>query len=131
MNQDHIQRVDPDELGPASPAYAQANVVNGLIFLAGQAALDEHDRVVGENDTYAQTSYALGRVERLLSHVGSDLAHVVSAQVFITPDADFAEFNRAWKETFASIRPSRTTAVAGLVLQGCLVEIVITAAVAR
>lgn len=130
MNNNIVKRLDPAGFGPASPAYSQANIVNGLVFLAGQAALDESDQIVGTGDTYAQTQYALARTKRLLESVGSDLEHVVSAQVFITPDADFADFNRAWKEVFGTIRPARTTAISGLVLEGCLVELVFIAALA-
>lgn len=126
-----VTRIDPEGFGPASPSYSQANIVGDLVFLAGQAALDEQDRIVGAGDTYRQTQYTLERTRRLLESVGSDLEHVVSAQVFLTPEADFAEFNRAWKEVFGTIRPGRTSAIAGLVLDGCLVEIIFIAALAE
>lgn len=130
MSSSTVHRLDPVELGPPSPSYSQANIAGGFVFLAGQAALDEQDRVIAPGDTYRQTRVALERTERLLKHAGSDLEHVVSAQVFITPEADFDDFNRAWKEVFGAIRPGRTTAVTGLVIEGCLVEFVFTAALA-
>lgn len=128
MSTNTVQRVDPPELGPPVPSYSQANIVNGFVFLAGQAALDENDEIVGEGDTYRQTQYALERAKRLLEEVGSDLEHVVSAQVFITPEAQFAEYNRAWLKGFGDIRPGRATMISGLVVPGCLVEIILTAA---
>lgn len=126
-----IQRIDPAEVGVASQSYSEANIVGDLVFLAGQAALDPEGRLVASGDTFAQTRYALQRTKQVLTSIGTDLEHVVSVQVFITPEADFAEFNRAWLEAFGTIRPARTTAVTGLVVEGALVELVVTALRAR
>lgn len=131
MSSTVVKRFDPPELGPAAASYSQANIVNGLVFLAGQAALDEEGHVVAVGDTYGQTQYALQRSKRLLEGVGSSLEHVVSAQVFITSEADFADYNKAWIEVFGSIRPGRATVISDLVIEGCLVEIVLTAAMAE
>lgn len=124
-----ITRVDPPELGAPVPSFHQVNVVNGLVFLAGQAAQDENDRIVGEGDTYRQTLYALERARIALESVGSDLEHVLTSQVFLTDEADFDGYNRAWKEVFGQIRPGRATVRAELVVPGCHVEIILTACV--
>lgn len=131
MIQNTVVRLDPTDMGPPSPSYSQANIANGFVFLAGQAALDERDQLVGAGDTYRQTQYSLARVKRLLEQVGSDLEHVLSVQVFITPEADFDDYNRAWKEVFGSIRPGRATSITGLVIEGSLVEFVVSAALVK
>lgn len=123
----NIERFDPSIVGPASPTYSQVVVANGVAYLAGQAALDGDDQVVHPGDAYGQTIYALERVRLILEELGADLSRVVSATVFLTSDANFSDYNRAWLEVFAEYRPARATMIAGLVLPGCLVEIIATA----
>ena len=128
MPQSHITLYDPQIVGAPARTFSQVAVSHGIAFLAGQAALDENDQVVAPGDTYGQTVYALNRARLILEELGTGLDHVVSATVFITPEADFNAYNSAWIDSFAGHRPARATMIAGLVLPGCLVEIILTAA---
>ncbi|NJO35201.1 MAG: RidA family protein [Rhodospirillales bacterium] len=54
-----------------------------------------------------QTKWVLDRLDTALKSVGSDLAHVAKAQVFLTDLADFAEFDQVWRERFPNA-PARS-----------------------
>jgi enamine deaminase RidA (YjgF/YER057c/UK114 family) len=72
-----------------------------------------------------QTRFVLENIKRTLEDNGSDLAHVVKTQVFLTDSALFADFDRVWQEFFP-VPPPRTTVEVGpigLLVPGTLVEI--------
>jgi enamine deaminase RidA (YjgF/YER057c/UK114 family) len=54
-----------------------------------------------------QTEWVLKRLDHALRGVGSDLAHVAKAQVFLTDLDDFAQFDEVWREHFA-VPPARS-----------------------
>ena len=116
--------------------YAQGSKVGDLIFLAGQIASDYKTGVPAElgrqpgypfygSDIKAQARYVLENLRALLEDAGSDLDHVVKAQVFILDCALFSEFDEVWKEFFSTPPPRTTveTGPHGLLVPGTLVEI--------
>ncbi|MBH61345.1 MAG: hypothetical protein CL569_02615 [Alphaproteobacteria bacterium] len=80
-----IQRIEP------GTRMSQAVVHNGVVYLAGQAALDKE----GETVT-AQTTNILERIDALLAAAGTDKSKLLSAQIWITDMRDFAEMNAVW-----------------------------------
>jgi 2-iminobutanoate/2-iminopropanoate deaminase len=122
-----IQIVNPSSFGPALFPYSQATVANGLVFVAGQVALDDDNKVVAPGDAYEQTLVALDRVARVLAEVGGSLGDVVTATVFVPGLEHLPGFNKAWEEKFGSHRPARATVVAGLLIDGLVVEVQSTA----
>ena len=54
-----------------------------------------------------QTEWVLARLDAALRKVGSDLAHVAKAQVFLTDLNDFAIFDDVWRAHFQTA-PARS-----------------------
>ncbi|MFJ4286894.1 RidA family protein [Paenarthrobacter nicotinovorans] len=122
-----VQTINPSTFGPALFPYSQATIANGFVFVAGQVALDDENKVVAPGDAYVQTLVMLDRVARVLADVGGSLDDVVTATVYITSLDHLPEFNRAWEEKFGQHRPARATVVAGLLIDGLVVEVQSTA----
>lgn len=122
-----IQIVNPSSFGPALFPYSQATVARGLVFVAGQVALDDDNNVVAPGDAYEQTLVTLDRVARVLADVGGTLDDIVTATVFVTDLEHLPGFNKAWVEKFGEHRPARATVVAGLLIDGLVVEVQSTA----
>ncbi|HET7388359.1 MAG TPA: RidA family protein [Nocardioidaceae bacterium] len=122
-----IQIVNPSSFGPALFPYSQATIANGFVFVAGQVALDDDNQVVAPGDAYQQTLVALHRVARVLADVGGTLDDVVTTTVFVPDLEHLSGFNKAWEEEFGSHRPARATVVAGLLIDGLVVEVQSTA----
>lgn len=118
-----IQIVNPGISGTTPLPFSQATVAAGLVFLAGQVALDDNNGVVDPGDAYRQTLVALDRVERVLAEVGGTLHDVVTATAFVTGLEHVPGFNKAWIEKFGDHRPARATVVAGLLMDGIVVEV--------
>jgi enamine deaminase RidA (YjgF/YER057c/UK114 family) len=97
-------------------------VHNGTVYLAGQIAEKA-------GDIKAQTSEVLGHIDRLLAEAGSDKAHILRAQIYITDLANFAAMNEVWEAwVVEGNTPPRATVQAQLANPEWLIEIVVTAA---
>ncbi len=101
---------------------SQAVVANGFVFLAGQVA-DNTDVGVRQ-----QTEQVLASIDRLLAAIGSDKSKIVSANVYLSDIATFAEMNAAWdKWVAADAKPARATVEAKLAAPEYKVEIQVVA----
>jgi 2-iminobutanoate/2-iminopropanoate deaminase len=119
----NVVTINPGTLGEALFPYSQATRAGGFIFLAGQVALDAGNSVVAPGDAYEQTKVILDRIAVILAESDLGLENIVSATVFVTALDVLADFNRAWAEGFGAHRPARATVVAGLLLDGLVVEV--------
>ena len=109
----------PKAIGP----YSQAIRLNGLVFSAGQVAIDPAAGKMIEGDVAAQTRRVLRNVSAILEAAGTSLSKVVKTTVFLSDMANFKAMNEVYAEFFPEHPPARSTvAVAGLPL-GALVEI--------
>jgi|SRR3954468_18723302 2-iminobutanoate/2-iminopropanoate deaminase len=115
----------PKAIGP----YSQGIVVNGLLFTAGQVALDPGTGQLLPGGIAEQTARALENLRAVLAAAGSGFSQVVKTTVFLANMADFTAMNDVYGRVFGEHRPARSTvAVAGLP-RGALVEIEVIAAV--
>lgn len=126
-----LQAVNPDTFGPALFPYSQATIAGDFVFIAGQVALDDKNEVVAPGDAYEQTLVTLARVATVIERAGGTLDDIATATVFVTGLEHLPGFNRAWVEVFGDHRPARATVVAGLLLDGLVVEVQSTAYVPR
>lgn len=120
----HTDRA-PKAIGP----YAQAVRANGLLFTAGQIALDPESMEVVAGDVSAQAEQVLKNLAAVLESAGAGWSDVVKTTVFLRDMADFAAVNAVYARVMGDARPARSTvAVAGLP-RDVRVEIELVAAV--
>lgn len=101
---------------------SQAVVHGDTIYLAGQVGSP------GESVT-AQTKAVLAKIDDLLTRVGSDKKHLLSATIWLADMADFAEMNAVWDDWIADGEaPARATGEAKLATPDYKVEIIVIAA---
>ncbi|MYS88214.1 MULTISPECIES: RidA family protein [Streptomyces] len=130
-----IQRVTVPSLFPP-PTYSHASVVEAgtrLAFLAGSVPLDAGGELVGPGDPVRQAEQVISNLREQLTAVGSDLAHVVSTDVYVV-GSEPAVLSAVWEVVEASglsAGPHSSTliGVACLGYTGQLVEITATAVV--
>ena len=78
---------DPDPYEPFRLALGYR--VGDLLFVSGQAGIDELGQVVGPGDFDAQAERTFRNLERVLAAGGSSLANVVKVTIFLTDMANF------------------------------------------
>jgi 2-iminobutanoate/2-iminopropanoate deaminase len=109
----------PQAIGP----YSQGMVVGGLLFSAGQIALDPATMEVVDGGVSEQTDRVMLNLAAVLAADGLSFADVVKTTVYLREMNDFAAMNTVYGGHFKDHHPARSTvAVAGLP-RGALVEI--------
>ncbi len=109
----------PAAIGP----YSQGVVVNGLLFTAGQIALDPATGEIIKGDVKAQTERVLANLAAILDAAGASWGDVVKTTVYLQDMSDFPRMNDVYGRVLGEARPARSTvAVAGLP-RGVMVEI--------
>ena len=80
-------RLDPDPYEPFR--LSQAIRVGDLLFVSGQAAIDDAGAIVGVGDFDRQAEQTFRNLQRVLEAGGSSLEHVVKVTIFLTDMANF------------------------------------------
>ena len=115
----------PKAIGP----YSQGIVANGLLFTAGQVALDPATGELVAGGITEQTTRTLQNLKAVLTAVGSDFSQVIKTTVFLADMADFADMNEVYGRAFGSHRPARSTVAVAALPRGARVEIEVIATV--
>lgn len=117
----------PAAVGP----YSQGVLVEGLLFTAGQVALDPATGKVIDGDVADQTRQVMLNLQAILNTAGVTLDDVIKTTVFLQEMDHFSMMNEVYGQFFEGDPPARSTVqVAGLPL-GVLVEIEAIAQVPR
>jgi 2-iminobutanoate/2-iminopropanoate deaminase len=115
-----IQTADaPAAIGP----YSQAVVAGGLVFTAGQIALDPATMEVAASDVAGQTEQVMKNLAAVLREAGADLASVVKTTVFLRDMNDFTPMNEVYGRHFGDHKPARSTVQAARLPRDVAVEI--------
>jgi enamine deaminase RidA (YjgF/YER057c/UK114 family) len=113
-----IQRID------AGARMSKAVVNGNTVYLAGIVA----DKAKGKSVT-EQTRDILGQIDGFLAKAGTDKSKLLTANIWITDMANFAEMNAVWDGWVSpGNTPARATVEAKLATPDYKVEIMVTAA---
>jgi len=115
----------PRAIGP----YSQAVIHDGLLYSAGQIALDPSTMELVGGDTAAQTEQVFANLQSVLEAAGASLSSVVKTTVYLADMGDFQAMNAVYARHFGDHRPARSTVAAAALPKGARVEIDVIAAV--
>ncbi|WP_430414211.1 RidA family protein [Parasphingorhabdus sp.] len=119
--------IDPDPLAPY--AIAPGWRVGDVLFLSGQAAIDESGTIIGAGDIDAQISQTFVNIDKVLAAGGSSRDRIVKVTIYLTDMAHFPQIVDARKKYFSSPYPADTIVeVSALALPELMVEIDVIAA---
>jgi 2-iminobutanoate/2-iminopropanoate deaminase len=115
-------RVDPDPYEPFR--LSQGIRVGDLLFVSGQAGIDETGQLVGVGDFDVQADQTFRNLARVLEAGGSSLEHVVKVTIFLTDMASFPKIVELREKWFTPPYPADTIAeVSSLYLPEVEIEI--------
>jgi enamine deaminase RidA (YjgF/YER057c/UK114 family) len=104
------------------PLYSEVIAHGDLLFVSGHG-------VNTSTDIREQTKAVLDRLEKCLTTAGSSMEKALKCNVYLRHLEDYAAMNEVYRGRFGGEPPVRTTlAVAGIPLEGCLIEIELIAA---
>jgi len=109
----------PKAIGP----YSQATVAGGVVYTAGQIALDPATGEVVAGGVTEQTERVFANLDAILQAAGTSLASVVKATVYLTDMNDFKAMNDVYGRAFGDHRPARSTVAVAALPRGVRVEI--------
>jgi len=109
----------PKAIGP----YSQAVVVDGMVYTAGQIALDPKTGGIVGQTTPEQTEQVLKNLGAILKAAGSGFELVVKTTVYLADMADFPAMNEVYTRYFPNHRPARSTVQAAALPKAARVEI--------
>ena len=95
----------PTPVGPYSPGM----ILDRLVFVSGQGAIDPASGALVGADVEIQTEQCLTNVAAILEAAGSSLQHVLRCGVFLIDISEFQKMNGVYQRMFGTHRPARTT----------------------
>jgi enamine deaminase RidA (YjgF/YER057c/UK114 family) len=105
---------------------SEAAIFNDVVYLAGMVPECE------ATDIRSQTADVLQQIELRLAEAGSDKTRILRTQIYLKHITDIAAMNEVWDAwVVAGSAPPRATVQAALANPAYLIEVVVTAAVAR
>ena len=109
----------PAAVGP----YSQGIVVDGLLFCAGQAALDPATGNLVEGGIEPETERVMANLTAVLDAAGVTWNDVVKTTIFLVDMGDFATVNGIYGRFVGDPPPARSTVGVAALPKGAHVEI--------
>ena len=114
----------PKALGP----YSQGYVHNGVLYTAGQIAINPEVNDVEATTIEAQTEQVCKNLGEVLKEAGTSFDNVLKTTCFLADMSDFAAFNEVYGKYFTS-KPARSCVAVKTLPKGVLCEVELMAAV--
>jgi len=109
----------PAAVGP----YSQGIVVDGLLFTAGQAALDPRTGALVPGGIEPETERVMANLTAVLDAAGCSWGDVLKTTVFLVDMADFTVVNAIYGRFMSDPPPARSTVGVAALPKGAHVEI--------
>jgi 2-iminobutanoate/2-iminopropanoate deaminase len=107
----------------------QATVHNGTVYVAGQLAFDPATGDALRGTIEEQTERTLRNVEAILHAAGSDFAHLLKVNIYVTDIAMWPRVNATYAKIVGADVPARAVVPVTALNHGLLIEIDAVAAV--
>lgn len=96
----------PDPIGP----YSQAVLINGMLFISGQIALDSFSGALMIQDGIeAETKQVMENLLAILEAAEMDFSNVVKSSIFLSDMGFFPKVNEVYGRYFKENPPARET----------------------
>lgn len=114
----------PKALGP----YSQGYVYNGILYSAGQIAINPETDAIEAVTIEAQTEQVCKNIGAILEAAGTGFEKVLKTTCFLSDMGDFAAFNEVYAKYFTS-KPARSCVAVKTLPKNVLCEVEVIALV--
>lgn len=102
--------VHPDrDVSFVTGAYSDGVIVNGFLFVSGQAAVDFKTSKFILGTVEEETHRTLQNIKAIVEAAGATMEDVVKCTVHLADINEFDRYNVIYAEYFPGIKPARTT----------------------
>ena len=109
----------PAPVGP----YSQAVLVNDILYISGQIAMDPKTGELKNTDIKTETIQVMENLNSILKEAGFTFADVIKSTIYVTDMNAFAEINNTYDRYFAGNYPARETVGVLSLPKGAKIEI--------
>ena len=99
---------------PLAP-FVPGTLADGVVYVSGTLAFDQHNNVLFADDPKAQTRHVLETIRKVIETAGGTMADVTFNSIFITDWKNYAAINEIYAEFFPGDKPARFCIQCGLV----------------
>lgn len=124
-----IRRVLTADAPRPAGHYSQATIHHGVVYVAGQLAIDPATGEKRLGSIEEQTERTLRNLEAILLASGSDFAHLLKVTVYVSDIALWGQVNETYARILGDHRPARAIVPTKELHHGFLIEIDAIAAV--
>ena len=115
--------VHPDrQAGFDTGAYSDGVIVNGFLFVSGQAAVDFKTSKFVLGTIEEETIRTMDNLKAIIEAAGATMDDVVKCTAHLANINDFDRYNKVYTTYFTGIKPARTT-VQSVLAENLKVEI--------
>ncbi len=118
-----LKQVSTEQAPGAIGPYSQGIIANGMLFTAGQIALDPATGNLVAGGVDEQTERVMKNLEAVLKAGGASWSDVVKTTVYLHDLAHFPRVNELYGARLGDARPARSTVQVSGLPRGALVEI--------
>ncbi|HEY8309361.1 MAG TPA: RidA family protein [Gemmatimonadaceae bacterium] len=118
-----LQHVHTESAPAAIGPYSQGVIVNGMLFTAGQIALDPATGQMSTGDVREQTELVMRNLTAVITAAGATWSDVARTTVYLHDMAAFPIVNEIYGRWLGEARPARSTVQVSALPRGGLVEI--------
>ena len=118
-----VKVVHPDrDANFVTGAYSDGVVVDGLLFVSGQASVDFKTSAFVLGTIEEETIRTLDNIKAIIQKAGATMDDIVKCTVHLSDIKDFDRYNKIYASYFSGIKPARTT-VQSVLAENLKVEI--------
>ena len=103
-------------------AYSDAVLIDGFLFVSGQAAVDFETSKFVFGTIEEETKRTLDNLKAIVEAAGATMDDIVKCTVHLADIDEFDRYNEVYSGYFTQIKPARTT-VQSVLAEGIKVEI--------
>lgn len=108
--------------GFVTGAYSDGVIIDGFLFVSGQAAVDFKTSKFVLGTIEEETTLTLNNIKAIIEAAGGSMDDVVKCTVHLSDIEEFDRYNKVYAQYFPNIKPARTT-VQSVLGEGIKVEI--------
>ena len=116
-----------DKAAVTGGPYSQAIIHNGIIYVAGQGAVDPRTNEIKLGTIEEEAELGLENLRIILEEDGSSLDKMLTVTVYLLDIEEYSRINEVYKKYFKVDQPARTCIQAGNLPFNTRVEITATA----